>query len=32
VDLEEGFLEAVKLTVGNWSHYRKLDYEHLPFK
>jgi hypothetical protein len=32
VDLEAGLPEAVKLTVGNWSHYQKLDYEHLPFK
>ena len=32
VDLEAGLLEAMKLTVGNWSHFQNLDYEHLPFK
>jgi hypothetical protein len=32
VDLEAGLPEAVKLTVGSWTHYQKLDYEHLPFK
>jgi len=32
VDLEAGLPEAVKLTVGTWSFYQKLDYEHLPFK
>ena len=32
VDLEAGFLEAIKLTVGNCSHFQKLDYEQLPFK
>jgi hypothetical protein len=32
VDLEAGLPEAVKLTVGTWTHYQKLDYEHLPFK
>lgn len=32
VDLEAGLPEAVKLTVGEWQHYQKLDYEQLPFK
>ena len=32
VDLEAGLPEAVKLTVGTWTHYQKVDYEHLPFK
>lgn len=32
VDLEAGLPEAVKLTVGEWHHYQKLDYEKLPFK
>ena len=32
VDLEAGLPKAIKLTVGNWSHYQRLDYEHLPFK
>jgi hypothetical protein len=32
VDLEAGLPEAVKLIVGTWTHYHKLDYEHLPFK
>ena len=32
VDLEAGLPEAIKLTVGNWVHFQKLDYEHLPFK
>jgi hypothetical protein len=32
VDLEAGLPEAVKLTVVSWTHYQKLDYEHLPFK
>ena len=27
VDLEAGLPEAVKLTVGSWQHYQKLDYE-----
>jgi len=30
--LEAGLPEAVKLSVGPWTHYQKLDYEHLPFK
>jgi hypothetical protein len=32
VDLEAGLPEAVKLKVGAWQHYQKLDYEQLPFK
>ena len=32
VDLEAGLPEAVKLSVGSWSHFQKLDYEQLPFK
>ena len=32
VDLEAGLPEAIKLTVGNWSHFQRLDYEQLPFK
>ena len=26
VDLEAGLPEAIKLTVGEWQHYQKLDY------
>ena len=32
VDLEAGLPEAVKISLGSWSHYQKVDYEHLPFK
>ena len=32
VDLEAGLTEAVKLDVGEWKHYQKLDYEQLSFK
>jgi hypothetical protein len=32
VDLEVGLPEAVKLKVGDWHHFQKLDYEQLPFK
>jgi hypothetical protein len=32
VDLEAGLPEAIKLSVGSWSHFQKLDYEQLPFK
>ena len=32
VDLEAGLPEAVKLKVGDWLYYQKLDYEQLPFK
>ena len=32
VDLEARLPEAIKLTMGNWFHFQKLDYEQLPFK
>jgi len=32
VDLEARLPEAIKLTVGDWHHFQKLDYEQLPFK
>ena len=32
VDLEVGLPEAIKLTVGDWQHFQKLDYEQLSFK
>ena len=32
VDLEVGLPEAIKLMVGEWKHYQKLDYERFPFK
>jgi hypothetical protein len=32
VELEEGLIEAIKLKVGEWHHYQKLDYEQLSFK
>ena len=32
VDLEARLPEAIKLTVGNWHHFQKLDYKQLPFK
>jgi len=32
VDLEAGLPEAIKLKVGTWHRYQKLDYEQLPFK
>jgi hypothetical protein len=32
VYLEVGLPEAIKLKVGDWHHYQKLDYEQLPFK
>ena len=32
VDIEAGLPEAVKLTVGDWHHFQKLDYEQIPFK
>jgi hypothetical protein len=32
VDLEEVPPEAIKLKVGEWHHYQKLDYEQLSFK
>ena len=31
VDLEACLPEAVKISLGAWSHYQKVDYEHLPF-
>ena len=31
-NLEAGLPEAVKISLGSWSHYQKVDYEHLPFK
>jgi hypothetical protein len=30
--LEAGLPEAIMLTVGEWKHFQKLDYEQLPFK
>ena len=30
--MEAGLPEAIKLTVGDWHHFQKLDYEQLPFK
>jgi len=32
VNLEKGLPEAIKLTIGNWSHIQELDYEQIPFK
>jgi hypothetical protein len=32
VNLEVGLPEAIKLKVGDWQHYQKLDYEQLSFK
>ena len=32
VDLEAGLPEVMKLMVGDWQHFQKLDYEQLPFK
>jgi hypothetical protein len=32
VSLEEGLPEAIKLTLGEWSHIQELDYEQIPFK
>ena len=32
VDLEARMTEAIKLSVGNWYHYQKLDYKQYPFK
>jgi hypothetical protein len=32
VDLEVGLPKAIKLKVGDWQHFQKLDYEQLPFK
>ena len=32
VDLEANLPKVVKLTVGAWYHFQKMDYEQLPFK
>ena len=32
VDLEAGLPEAIKLVIGEWHHFQKLDYEKLRFK
>jgi hypothetical protein len=32
VDLEKGLLEAIKITLDNWSYVQKVDYEQIPFK
>jgi len=32
VNLEKGLPEAIKLTMGDWSHVQELDYEQIPFK
>ena len=32
VDLDTGLLEAINLTVTEWSHIQELDYEQIPFK
>jgi hypothetical protein len=32
VDMEAGLPEEIKLTVGEWQYYQKLDYEQLSFK
>jgi hypothetical protein len=32
VNLEVGLPEAIKLKVGEWQHFQKLDYEQLSFK
>jgi hypothetical protein len=32
VDMEKGFLEAIQLTLDNWSYIQKVDYEQLSFK
>ena len=31
VDLEAGLPEVIKLVIGEWHHFQKLDYEQLPF-
>ena len=28
----KGLPEALKLTLGDWSHIQELDYEYIPFK
>jgi hypothetical protein len=32
VDLKKGLLEAIQLTLDNWSYIQKVDYEQFPFK
>jgi len=32
VDLEKGLLEAIRLTLDNWSYIQLVDYEQFPFK
>jgi hypothetical protein len=32
VNLEVGLPAAIKLRVGEWKHFQKIDYEQLPFK
>ena len=32
VDLEPGLPKEIKLVIGEWHHFQKLDYEQLPFK
>jgi len=32
VDLEKGLLEAIQLTLDNWSYIQKVDYESFPFQ
>lgn len=32
VNPEKGLPEALKITVGDWSHIQELDYEQIPFK
>jgi hypothetical protein len=32
VDLEKGLPEAIKLSLDDWTHIQKLDYEKIPFK
>jgi len=32
VNLEKGLPEALKLSMGEWSHIQELDYEQIPFK
>jgi len=32
VNLEKGLPEAIKLSLGDWSHIQELDYEQIPFK
>jgi len=31
-DLEKSLLEAIQLTLDDWSHIQQVDYEQLPFK